>query len=104
MAQNIIENWGKVQDLLRYESDISKVSYIAFLKNLKPLRIEDDTIIIQAEDKIVIDIIEKKYLKTILIAISETMNESYDVRFVLEDSIVEDDSSRKHVEKNQFLL
>jgi len=99
LAQNIIENWGKVQDLLRYESDISKVSYIAFLKNLKPLRIEDDTIIIQAEDKIVIDIIEKKYLKTILIAISETMNESYDVRFVLEDSIVEDDSSRKHVEK-----
>ncbi|WZL81536.1 chromosomal replication initiator protein DnaA [Vallitaleaceae bacterium 9-2] len=99
MAQNIIENWGKVQDLLRYESDISKVSYIAFLKNLKPLRIEDDTIIIQAEDKIVIDIIEKKYLKTILIAISETMNESYDVRFVLEDSVVEDDSSRKHAEK-----
>jgi len=99
LAQNIIENWGKVQDLLRYESDISKVSYIAFLKNLKPLRIEDDTIIIQAEDKIVIDIIEKKYLKTILIAISETMNESYDVRFVLEDSVVEDDSSRKHAEK-----
>ncbi len=99
MAQNIIENWDKVQDLLRYESDISKVSYIAFLKNLKPLRVDNDTIIIQAEDKIVIDIIEKKYLKTILIAISETMNESYDVRFVLEDSVVEDKSSRKNAEK-----
>ena len=99
MAQNIIENWDKVQDLLRYESDISKVSYIAFLKNLKPLRVENDTVIIQAEDKIVIDIIEKKYLKTILIAISEVMNESYDVRFVLEDSVSEDDSSRKNTEK-----
>ncbi len=85
MSQDILQNWDKVQDLLQYESDISKVSYIAFLKNLLPLKLEDDTIVIQAEDKIVIDIIEKKYLKTILIAITEAMGESYDVRFVLED-------------------
>ena len=85
MSQDILQNWDKVQDLLQYESDISKVSYIAFLKNLTPLKMENDTIVIQAEDKIVIDIIEKKYLKTILIAITEAMGESYDVRFVLED-------------------
>ncbi len=99
MPQSILENWDKVQDLLRYESDISKVSYSAFLKNLKPLRIDDDTIVIQAEDKIVIDIIEKKYLKTILIAISEVMNESFDIRFVLEDDTEEVPSNKKQSDK-----
>ncbi len=84
MSQDILKNWDKVQDLLQYESDISKVSYMAFLKNLIPLKMENDTIIIQAEDNIVINIIEKKYLKTILIAITEAMGESYDIHFVLE--------------------
>lgn len=87
MSLDILQHWDKVQDLLQYESDISKVSYIAFLKNLKPIRIDDDTIIIQAEDKIVIDIIEKKYLKSLLIAINETLGEPFDVRFILEDDL-----------------
>lgn len=87
MSLDILQHWDKVQDLLQYESDISKVSYIAFLKNLKPIRIEEDTIIIQAEDKIVIDIIEKKYLKSLLIAINETLGEPFDVRFILEDDL-----------------
>lgn len=87
MSQDILQNWDKVQDLLHYESDISKISYIAFLKNLIPLRVEDDIIVIQAEDKIVIDIIEKKYLKIILIAISEVLGETFEIRFVLEDDI-----------------
>lgn len=85
MSQDIIHNWHKVQDLLRYESDITKVSYLTFLHNLEPIGIEKDTIIIAAEDKMTKDIIEKKYLKLILVAISEVMNESFDVRFVLED-------------------
>ncbi len=85
MSQDILQNWDKIQDLLQYESDISRVSYAAFLRNLLPLRVEEDTIVIQAEDKIVIDIIEKKYLKTILVAISEVLEESFDVRFILED-------------------
>lgn len=87
LSLDILQHWDKVQDLLQYESDISKVSYIAFLKNLKPIRIDDDTIIIQAEDKIVIDIIEKKYLKSLLIAINETLGEPFDVRFILEDDL-----------------
>jgi len=87
LSLDILQHWDKVQDLLQYESDISKVSYIAFLKNLKPIKLEKDTLVIQAEDKIVIDIIEKKYLKSLLIAINETMGEPFDVRFVLEDDL-----------------
>jgi chromosomal replication initiator protein len=87
LSLDILQHWDKVQDLLQYESDISKVSYIAFLKNLKPIKLEEDTIVIQAEDKIVIDIIEKKYLKSLLIAINETLGEPFDVRFVLEDDL-----------------
>ena len=104
MSQDILQNWDKVQDLLQYESDISKVSYIAFLKNLIPLRVEDDIIVIQAEDKIVIDIIEKKYLKIILIAISEVLGETFEIRFVLEDDIETLKSSKSAFNKklNQF--
>lgn len=99
MSQDILQKWDKVQDLLQYESDISKVSYIAFLKNLVPLRVEDDIIVIQAEDKIVIDIIEKKYLKSILIAINEVLGETFEIRFVLEDDVETLKSSKSAANK-----
>lgn len=99
LSHEIFKNWEKIQDLLKYESDIAKVSYVAFLKNLVPLRIEDDTFIIKAEDRIVIDIIEKKYLKSIMIAIQEVMNEPFEVKFVLEDD-VSNDFSPKSMKKD----
>jgi len=104
LSQDILQNWDKVQDLLQYESDISKVPYVAFLKNLIPLRVEDDIIVIQAEDKIVIDIIEKKYLKIILIAISQVLGEVFEIRFVLKHDIetLKSSKSASYNKINQF--
>jgi len=104
LSQDILQNWDRIQDLLQYESDISKVSYIAFLKNLEPLRIEDDTIIIKAQDKIDIDIITKKYLKSILVAIAEVMGESFDIKFILEDDLNDQKEQKTPEQKKQPII
>ncbi len=90
-----MENWDKIQYLLENESDIAKVTYTGFIKDLKPIRVENDTVIILAEDQMCINIIEKKYLKFILVAISEVMQKSYDIQFVIEDTVKNQELQQK---------
>lgn len=97
----VIEKWDQVQEMLCYESDISKVTYAAFLKNLVPINVIDDMVILKAEDRIGIDIIQKKYLKTIMVAISEVVGETFEIKFVLEEELnqFQDKSHSKRQQK-----
>jgi chromosomal replication initiator protein len=92
MGHGVIKKWDKVQQLLSEESDISRISYKTFLKNLEPINIIDDTVIILTEDKIGRDIIQKKYSKPIMVAINEVMGEAYEVKFVLKEELNSSDN------------
>lgn len=98
MGHAVIKNWDRVQELLREESDISRISYKTFLKNLQPIKIIDDTIILLTEDKIGRDIIQKKYSKPIMVAINEVMGEAYEVKFILKEEL--DDSNEGNKSTN----
>ncbi|MCT4597305.1 MAG: chromosomal replication initiator protein DnaA [Vallitalea sp.] len=98
MTHSVIENWDKVQALLRDESDISKISYKTFLENLQPISVEDDTIIIKTDDEIGRDYIERKYSRSIIIAIKEVVGEIYEIKFILPNELKKE-SNKKQINK-----
>lgn len=102
MSHSVIEKWDKIQELLRDESDISKISYKTFLENLEPIRVQDNTIIIKTDDEIGRDYIERKYSKSIIIAIREIVGEIYNIKFMLPSEIEKEEkrSSTKKLPTN----
>jgi chromosomal replication initiator protein len=98
MTHSVIENWDKVQALLRDESDISKISYKTFLENLQPISVEDDTIIIKTDDEIGRDYIERKYSRSIIIAIKEVVGEIYEIKFILPNELKKE-TNKKQINK-----
>ena len=83
MDHPIVEKWDDIKNLLRYESDISIISYRTFLEYLHPKLVKDDLIVLEADDQMAINVIEKKYYKSIQIAINEVVGKIYDIKFVL---------------------
>lgn len=83
MVHPIMKKWDDVKNLLRYESDISIISYKTFLEKLEPVKVLDNLILIKADDQMAKNVIEKKYSKSIQIAISEVMGHIYDIKFIL---------------------
>lgn len=95
MDHPVMEKWDDIKNLLRYESDISIISYKTFLEKLEPIKVIDNLIILEADDQMAINVIEKKYVKTIQMAISEVMDSMFDVRFVLPNQEINLDSKAK---------
>lgn len=83
MDHPVLSKWDDIKNLLRYESDISTISYGTFIQQLEPVKVIDNLIVIEAEDQMAINIINKKYYKTIQIAIKEAVGDIYDIKFIL---------------------
>lgn len=90
MSEPVIDKWNDIQYLLKNESDVTNVSYNAFLKVLMPIKVVDNTVLIQAESEVAKNYIEKKYSKIIMIAINEVIGETYDVQFLLPHEVEQD--------------
>lgn len=104
MSHSVIEHWDKIQALLRDESDISKISYKTFLENLEPIKVVNDTIIIKTDDEIGRDYIERKYSRSIIIAIKEIIGEIYEIKFVLPSELEkENEASKKLINKKPVI-
>ncbi|NDL68091.1 chromosomal replication initiator protein DnaA [Anaerotalea alkaliphila] len=95
MHHAVIDKWNQVLDLLQHESDINKITYKAFLEKLVPIKVVDDVVVIKADDEVSISIIQKKYLKTIMVAIHEIIGETLEIKFVLEDEPDEETGQRQ---------
>lgn len=89
---SVIGKWNEIQDLLKNESDISHMSYRTFLENLEPIKVQDDLVIIKADNDLERNYIEKKYSKIIMIAINEVTGKTYDIKFILPNEIDSMDS------------
>ena len=96
MSHSVIEKWDKIQELLRDESDISKISYKTFLENLEPIKVQDNTIIIKTDDEIGRDYIERKYSKSIIIAIREIIGEIYNIKFILPSEMEKEEKKQSN--------
>ena len=82
----IKENWELIKDTLRTEYDLSDISYNTLVKPLSFHSEKDDvvTIMIPSDQAHALKYISSKYKSYFQVTISEMMNHTYDISFILE--------------------
>ncbi len=82
----IKENWDLIKETLRDEYDLSDISYKTWVKPLNFHSVKDDTVIIMipSDQAHALKYISSKYKSYFQVTISEMMNHTYDISFILE--------------------
>ena len=82
----IKENWDLIKETLRTEYDLSDISYNTWVKPLNFHSVKDDivTIMIPSDQAHALKYISSKYKSYFQVTISEMMNHTYDISFILE--------------------
>ena len=82
----IKENWNLIKETLRNEYDLSDISYNTWVKPLNFHSVKDDvvTIIIPSDQAHALKYISSKYKSYFQVTISEMMDHTYDISFILE--------------------
>lgn len=82
----IEENWDLIKETLRNEYDLSDISYKTWVKPLNFHSVKDDvvTIMIPSDQAHALKYISNKYKSYFQVTISEMMDHTYDISFILE--------------------
>lgn len=82
----IKENWNLIKETLRTEYDLSDISYNTWVKPLNFHSVKDDivTIMIPSDQAHALKYISSKYKSYFQVTISEMMDHTYDISFILE--------------------
>ena len=88
----IKENWDLIKETLRNEYDLSDISYNTWVKPLDFYNVKDDvvTIIIPSDQAHALKYISSKYKSYFQVTISEMLDHTYDIAFVLEKDADDD--------------
>lgn len=78
---NILELWENAQKFLR--KDISEVSYNTWIKNLKPIEINNEKLIVEVPNEFTKAILEQKYEVLIANALGEAMDNNIKVSYIV---------------------
>lgn len=91
----IKEKWDLIKETLRTEYDLSDISYNTWVKPLNYHSVKDDivTIMIPSDQAHALKYISSKYKSYFQVTISEMMDHTYDISFILEKDAEEDLSS-----------
>ena len=83
------ENWNQIKETVRNEYDLSDISYNTWVKPLSFNNIKDDivTIMIPSDQAHALKYISNKYKSYFQVTISEMMNHTYDISFILEKDV-----------------
>jgi len=92
---NIKEKWNEIKNIIRKEYDLSNISYNTWIEPLKLHEVKDDvvTIIIPSDQSHALNYISNKYKNYFQVTITEMLEHTYAVDFVLEKNI--DDNYEK---------
>lgn len=87
--EEIKTRWNEIKEILKREYDLSDISYSTWVSPLKLYKIEKDTVIIliPSDQAHALNYISNKYKSYFQVTISEMMNHTYDISFILEKSI-----------------
>jgi chromosomal replication initiator protein len=89
---DIQDKWDEILEYLKIEHCVTDVSFKTWLLPLKVYSVRDNLITISIDDKMIgpdsKNFISRKYGIPLKVAITEIMNENYDIEFVLESQIV----------------
>lgn len=82
----IRENWNLIKETLRTEYDLSDISYNTWVKPLDFHSVKDDivTIMIPSDQAHALKYISSKYKSYFQVTISEMLDHTYDIAFILE--------------------
>ena len=85
----IRENWDLIKETLRKEYDLSDISYSTWISPLGFYKVENDvvTILIPSDQSHALNYISNKYKSYFQVTISEMMNHTYDISFILEKDV-----------------
>lgn len=86
---SIEENWDLIKETLRKEYDLSDISYSTWISPLNFYKVENNivTILIPSDQSHALNYISNKYKSYFQVTISEMMNHTYDISFILEKDI-----------------
>jgi chromosomal replication initiator protein len=89
LMDNIKEHWNEIKNIIRKEYDLSNISYNTWIEPLKLHEITDNvvTIIIPSDQSHALNYISNKYKDYFQVTITELMEHTYSVEFVLEKNI-----------------
>lgn len=89
----IEENWELIKQTIKKEYDLSNISYNTWISKLVYYSCENDMvrIIVPAEQAHALSYISNKYKSYFQVTISEMMEHDYDIAFILEKDINEED-------------
>lgn len=83
---SIKENWDLIKETLRKEYELSDISYSTWIAPLNFYKAENNivTILIPSDQSHALNYISSKYKSYFQVTISEMMNHTYDISFILE--------------------
>ncbi|MCR5594582.1 MAG: chromosomal replication initiator protein DnaA [Lachnospiraceae bacterium] len=86
---NIKENWVQIKEKIAEEYGLSDVSYRTWIEPLKLGPVSEDkvTVLIPSDQSHALHYISNKYMKFFQVTISEMFNKMYDIDFILEKDL-----------------
>ncbi len=86
---SIKENWNLIKETLRKEYELSDISYSTWIEPLKFYELKDNvvTILIPSDQSHMLNYISSKYKSFFQVTISEMMDHTYDISFILEKDL-----------------
>lgn len=95
----IKESWDLIKETLRNEYSLSDISYNTWVKPLNYHKVENDvvTIVIPSDQAHALKYITTKFKSYFQVTISEMMDHTYDISFILESDIRSDETSNHAV-------
>lgn len=84
--ESIKENWNLIKETLRKEYELSDISYTTWIAPLNFYEVKDNvvTIMIPSDQAHALNYISSRYKSFFQVTISEMMNHTYDISFILE--------------------
>lgn len=98
---SIKENWDEIKDTIRKEYELTDVSYDTWIKPLRFYDVKDNVVIIMipSDQAHALNYISSKYKNFFKVIVSEMMNHTYDISFILEKEAVEHNKNKESTVK-----
>ncbi len=95
----IADRWEEIKEIIKKEYDLTDISYNTWIKPLKFYKDENHTvtILIPSDQAHAVSYITNKYKNFFQVSISEMFNSEYQVSFILEKDIKNEDSDEEKI-------
>ena len=96
------ENWELIKETLKKEYSLSDISYKTWVSPLQCYDVVDDEVIIliPSDQSLALNYITAKYKSLFQVTISEMMDHTYNISFMLENDTIKENDNNNSINKN----